>query len=177
MGILSKAYSVAARCTYSSMRLFVISRGECDREILLLIREIHFRSLRVVRNTRLRLSDLSVDLMKSHPLHIPHPWTHSESPHATLAEEIKYAVPDGSSQPAQLVTTSYPDVEPYPSEETALLRAKHEVWRGWRILKIVRQSTAGFLNPPMIGGIAATIAGVVPFLHIWLFDQHAVFSP
>ncbi|CAD6569589.1 MAG: hypothetical protein TREMPRED_005321 [Tremellales sp. Tagirdzhanova-0007] len=123
------------------------------------------------------LARFTFDLMKSHPLQIPHPWTHSETPHASLADEIKDAMPSQSAQPAQVVTTSYPDVEPYPSEETALLRAKHEVWRGWRFLQIVRQSTAGFLNPPMIGGIAAIVVGVVPFLHSWLFDQDAVLSP
>lgn len=116
--------------------------------------------------------------MKSHPPDIPHPWTFAESPHMPDLDDIKKSISAAPIQPPQAVPPSYPDIEPYPSEASPLLhRAKEEGWREWRVLNLLRRKTAGFFNPPMLGGIAAITAGVIPFLHSWLFDQDAILSP
>ncbi|WVF68279.1 hypothetical protein IAT40_003044 [Kwoniella sp. CBS 6097] len=99
-------------------------------------------------------------MMKKHPLDIPHPWSHSESPHA-----IKQLMDD---------VRGYPEVQPYENndEETPLLdQVKTGGRRGWRALKIIQKSAAGFMNPPMYGGLAAIIFGVIPFTHRWLFEK------
>ncbi|OCF41258.1 endoplasmic reticulum protein [Kwoniella heveanensis CBS 569] len=99
-------------------------------------------------------------MMKKHPLDIPHPWSHSESPHAIkqLVDEVR----------------GYPEVQPYENqdEETPLLdQVKTGGKRSWRALKIVKKSVAGFMNPPMYGGLAAITFGVIPFTHRWLFEK------
>ncbi|WWC90007.1 uncharacterized protein L201_004937 [Kwoniella dendrophila CBS 6074] len=108
-------------------------------------------------------------MMKTHPLDIPHPWSHSESPHAV--KKVKEVLNDDEG---------YPAVEPYsgdPESAPLLNRAKQGGKKGWKIMKILHKSMAGFMNPPMYGGLAAIIAGVIPFLHNWLFKKGAVLSP
>jgi hypothetical protein len=121
-----------------------------------------------------RETALTVDLMKSHPSD-HHAWSHFESPFAVL-KEAKDAIV-ATTAPS---SSTYPDVEPYPatSEATPLLgQARESGSRAMGLLSKIWGSISGFLNPPMIGGFAAVIAGVIPFLHRWLFDTDAVLSP
>ncbi|WVW83051.1 hypothetical protein I302_105068 [Kwoniella bestiolae CBS 10118] len=73
-----------------------------------------------------------------------------------------------------------PTIEPYSGDDEnapLLDQAKHHGKKGWKIAKILHKSLAGFMNPPMYGGLAAIIAGLVPFLHNWLFKKGAWLSP
>ncbi|WWC61094.1 uncharacterized protein I303_103672 [Kwoniella dejecticola CBS 10117] len=106
-------------------------------------------------------------MMNSHPLDVPHPWSHSESPHAV--KKVK-----------EVLNGGYPAIEPYhdDDENAPLLdQARERGKKGWKILVILKNSLAGFMNPPMYGGLAAILAGVIPFLHSWLFDKGAWLSP
>lgn len=117
--------------------------------------------------------------MKSHPLHLPHPWSHSESPHVALIE-AKDAAMVSTQLPAQALPTSYPQIDLYPQEaETTplLFKAKLGGQRGRRALEVLYRKVSGFLNPPMLGGILAVVAGVIPFLRKTLFSPDAVLSP
>lgn len=92
-------------------------------------------------------------LMESHV----HAWTHVETPHVSL--------------PSQPIPTSYPVIEPYPAETTPLIaRMKIDGYLSLRILKAAEKSLKGFLNPPMIGGMLAIVAGVIPFIRGPLFE-------
>ncbi|KAK4686566.1 hypothetical protein P7C73_g3558, partial [Tremellales sp. Uapishka_1] len=106
-------------------------------------------------------------------------WTHSESPHS-IVEKLDAALPSATSRPAQATPTAYPAVEPYPDvhESSPLIRkTAEEARQGWRLAKVAQKAVSGFMNPPMIGGLAAIIAGVIPFLHKWLFAENAWLSP
>ncbi|KAK6902964.1 hypothetical protein I203_108225 [Kwoniella mangroviensis CBS 8507] len=104
-----------------------------------------------------------------HPLDIPHPWSHSESPHAI--KKVREVLNEDQD---------YPAIEPYSgdNENAPLLHeARQHGKKGWKIAKILQQSLAGFMNPPMYGGLAAIVAGLIPFLHNWLFKKGAWLSP
>ncbi|OCF71832.1 hypothetical protein I204_07895 [Kwoniella mangroviensis CBS 8886] len=108
-------------------------------------------------------------MMKKHPLDIPHPWSHSESPHAI--KKVREVLNEDQD---------YPAIEPYSgdNENAPLLHeARQHGKKGWKIAKILQQSLAGFMNPPMYGGLAAIVAGLIPFLHNWLFKKGAWLSP
>ncbi|KAL7423976.1 hypothetical protein Q5752_001561 [Cryptotrichosporon argae] len=116
-------------------------------------------------------------MLKSHPIDLPHPWSHSESPHADFTTRLKAALPSPPSPPP---ASRYPAVEPYGAsvEDTPLLRrAGEQARRGWWYLGWARRGVAGFLNPPMAGGLLAVVAGVIPFTHSSLFDEGAWASP
>lgn len=109
-----------------------------------------------------------------------HAWSHSESPH--LVDKVKNGLANLNlaANPAEPLPTSYPAIEPYPSEAetTPLLHsAKVNGWRGLRIAKLVWKKLAVWVNPPMAGGIAAVLVGVVPFLHRWFFEEDEWLSP
>ncbi|WWD15944.1 hypothetical protein CI109_100368 [Kwoniella shandongensis] len=97
-----------------------------------------------------------------HPLDISHPWSYSESPHA-----MKKA----------LTTPTYPESDPPQESDPLLGQVKEGGRRGWKVLQIVKKRLAAFMNPPMYGGLAAVVAGLIPFLHRWLFSKKGFLNP
>ncbi|WVR08009.1 hypothetical protein IAU60_005053 [Kwoniella sp. DSM 27419] len=105
-------------------------------------------------------TSLITGMMKNHPLDVSHPWSHSESPHP-----IKKIVN---------ATQGYPDVRPYGDDDEQaplLAKVKRGGRRTKRVLRIMGSTFAGFMNPPMYGGLAAVVFGVIPFTHRWLFEK------
>ncbi|KAK8869782.1 hypothetical protein IAR55_000350 [Kwoniella newhampshirensis] len=77
-----------------------------------------------------------------------------------------------------LMAPSYPEIDPYPQESAPLLgQVKEGGRRGWKVLTVIRKHLAAFMNPPMYGGLAAVVAGLIPFLRGWLFDKKGFLSP
>lgn len=78
----------------------------------------------------------------------------------------------------------YSEVHPYnnadhPSTESSplLARAENDIRNAPKTAKTILKRLDGFMNPPMYGGAAAIVTGVIPFLHRWLFaDQGALSS-
>lgn len=105
-------------------------------------------------------------------------WTHAESPHDALKSHIHKTI--STTLPAQALSTSYPNIQPYhPQSESAplLYRSRVEAKRATNVLKIIGERVWDFFNPPMIGGAAAVIGGVIPFLHKWLFSKDGWMKP
>jgi hypothetical protein len=81
----------------------------------------------------------------------------------------------------------YPNVSPYGQDGEAnesqplLAKTKHKAVSASRGLKKGLKKVSGsvmeFMNPPMWGGLAAVIAGLVPFLKKWLFSDSGWLSP
>jgi hypothetical protein len=105
-------------------------------------------------------------------------WTHAESPHDALKSHMHRHL--STTLPAQALSTPYPLIQPYdPQAESAPLlnRTKVEAKRARNILMVVGERVWDFFNPPMIGGAAAVLGGVVPFLHRLLFGKEAWLKP
>jgi hypothetical protein len=117
--------------------------------------------------------------MKAHPSDVRHAWTHFESPYAAI-QDAKMSIATNTIPPAQTVPTAYPHVSPYSAEAERmplLNKARVGGSRVWLLTRSIWGRVSGYFNPPMIGGIAAIVAGVIPFLHRWLFDSNAILSP
>ncbi|ORY23035.1 endoplasmic reticulum protein [Naematelia encephala] len=103
---------------------------------------------------------------------------HSESPY--VPTKVAEAVQDATRLPAQELPTSYPNIDLYPAEaESAPLlhKAKVEGWRSWLVIKFIKSSVRGFLNPPTVGGLLAIIAGLIPFVRHTLFSKSSALGP
>jgi hypothetical protein len=109
-----------------------------------------------------------------------HAWSYHESPHPIEKAKLSIAEANLAVNPAQALPTSYPNTDPYPTgaEATPLLyRATMEGRSSWKVTTFVWGKVRMWLNPPMVGGLAAVIAGVIPFVHDALFKEGAALSP
>lgn len=78
----------------------------------------------------------------------------------------------------------YSEVHPYhnvdhPSTESSplLARADNDIRMAPKVAKTMLKRLDAFMNPPMYGGAAAIVTGVIPFLHKWFYgDQGALSS-
>lgn len=52
-----------------------------------------------------------------------------------------------------------------------------ETKRAKNIVGVIAERIGDFFNPPMIGGLAAVVGGVIPFLHRWLFSKDGWMKP
>lgn len=119
------------------------------------------------------------DLMSSQH---PHVYSHSDNPHLpSLPEKLFHPtllLPSSAPSP-----NAYPTMTPYPaaspSEAAPLLAKSEAVARtSWAAVgRAAAKFVYGFMNPPMWGGVAALVGGLVPFLRHWLFDDEGWLSP
>lgn len=67
----------------------------------------------------------------------------------------------------------------HPSTESSplLARAENDIRMAPKAAKTMFKRLDAFMNPPMYGGAAAIVIGVIPFLHKWFYgDQGALSS-
>ncbi len=115
--------------------------------------------------------------------HDPHIWSYFESPHSFTikVENINLSsIMESNDQQAE-----YPSVVPYPNtsrETQPLLDSTKAIATNTKNgikkkMKALPGKVLAFMNPPMWGGLAAVVAGLVPFLRHWLFDDNGWLSP
>ena len=120
------------------------------------------------------------DSDESKPSHRHWAWTYSESPHKQTPIHQHLHASLTTALPAQQLPSAYPAVQPYhPQSETAplLYRTRVEGRRAKQLGAMVWDTVKDWLNPPLIGGLAAVVGGVVPFLHTALFGNESPLKP
>jgi hypothetical protein len=132
-------------------------------------------------NSRGMIADkesLQIDLMHTHDIHI---WSHFESSHS-FSLDLKHphlALPrtDETSENPDIVSYVHSNTESQPLLKTTkavAINSKNGFRKG---LKAFPNKLLAFMNPPMWGGLTAVVAGLVPFLRHWLFDDNEWLSP
>lgn len=107
-------------------------------------------------------------------------WTYSESPHKATPIHKHIHASLTTALPAQQLPSAYPAVQPYhPQSESSplLYQTRVEGRRAKQVFLIVWDTAKDWLNPPLVGGMAAIIGGVVPFLHKAIFGESSPLKP
>lgn len=120
-------------------------------------------------------------------------FSHYESPYDLLEQVKDELTPeyDDLHEPGE--GEVYPNVMPYPTTTTTTTGAREQ--QGERapllsagklkvqsrrtayVIKRVASKVGAYVNPPMWGGLAAVVVGLIPFLRHALFDTTGLLSP